>query len=51
MASNSSNRNVKGLGIGLAVSHKVIAGHGGAIYCKSNLGEGAQFSVWIPLDA
>ncbi len=51
MASNSSNRNVKGLGIGLAVSHKVISGHGGAIFCRSNLGEGAQFSIWIPLDA
>jgi signal transduction histidine kinase len=50
MASNSSNRNVKGLGIGLAVSHKVIAGHGGAIFCKSDVGQGAQFSIWIPLD-
>ncbi len=50
MASNSSNRNVKGLGIGLAVSHKIVAGHGGAIFCKSDAGQGAQFSIWIPFD-
>ncbi len=50
MASNSSNRNVKGLGIGLAVSQKVASGHGGAIFCKSELGQGARFSIWLPLD-
>jgi len=51
MASNSSNRNVKGLGIGLSVSQKVIAGHGGKILCKSELGLGAEFSIWLPLEA
>jgi len=49
MASNSTNRNVKGLGIGLSVSQKVVAGHGGKIFCRSDLGQGAQFSVWLPL--
>ncbi|MDD4856570.1 MAG: ATP-binding protein [Candidatus Krumholzibacteria bacterium] len=51
MASNSSNRNVKGLGIGLSVSQKVVSGHGGTIFCKSDLGQGAQFSIWLPIDA
>jgi signal transduction histidine kinase len=51
MASNSSNRNVKGLGIGLSVSQKVVSGHGGTMFCKSDLGQGAQFSIWLPLDA
>jgi signal transduction histidine kinase len=50
MASNSQNRNVKGLGIGLSVSQKIVSGHGGAIFCKSDLGQGAQFSVWLPLE-
>ena len=49
-ASNSSNRNIKGLGIGLSVSQKVVAGHGGKILCKSELGHGAQFSVWLPIE-
>ncbi|HEY5133837.1 MAG TPA: HAMP domain-containing sensor histidine kinase [Candidatus Krumholzibacteriaceae bacterium] len=51
MASNSSNRNVKGLGIGLSVSQKVVSGHGGTMFCKSDLGQGAQFSIWLPLNA
>jgi len=51
MASNSTNRNVKGLGIGLSVSQKIVAGHGGKIFCKSDLGQGAQFSVWLPLSS
>lgn len=50
MASNSQNRNVRGLGIGLSVSQKVVAGHGGMIFCRSELGQGAQFSIWLPLD-
>jgi len=51
MASNSTNRNVKGLGIGLSVAQKIVAGHGGKIFCKSELGQGAQFSIWLPLNA
>ena len=50
MASNSTNRNVKGLGIGLSVSQKIVAGHGGKIFCKSELGQGARFSIWLPLN-
>ena len=50
MASNSMNRNVEGLGIGLSVSQKLVAGHGGKILCKSELGSGAQFSIWLPLE-
>jgi signal transduction histidine kinase len=51
MASNSSNRNVKGFGIGLSVAQKVVAGHGGKILCKSELGLGAEFSIWLPIEA
>lgn len=48
-ASNSTNKNVEGLGIGLSVSQKIVAGHGGKIFCKSDLGQGARFSIWLPL--
>jgi signal transduction histidine kinase len=51
MASNSTNRNVEGLGIGLSVSQKLVAGHGGKILCRSELGSGAEFSIWLPLGA
>jgi signal transduction histidine kinase len=48
-ATNSILKNVKGLGIGLSVSQKIVAGHGGKIFCRSGEGKGAQFSIWIPL--
>lgn len=49
VASNSTMRDVKGLGIGLSVSHKIITGHGGRLFCRSTEGEGAEFSIWLPL--
>jgi signal transduction histidine kinase len=39
------------LGSGLLIPQKVVSGHGGKLLCKSDPGWGAQFSVWIPLDA
>jgi len=48
-ATNSTVKNVKGLGIGLSVSQKIVAGHGGKIFCRSVEGNGAQFSIWIPM--
>ncbi|HER43471.1 MAG TPA: hypothetical protein ENO08_03330 [Candidatus Eisenbacteria bacterium] len=48
-ATNSMVKNVKGLGIGLSVSQKIVAGHGGKMFCRSAEGEGARFSIWIPM--
>jgi len=48
-ASNSTVRNVKGLGIGLSVSQKIVAGHGGKLFCRSEVGKGAEFSIWLPV--
>lgn len=48
-ATNSTVRNVKGLGIGLSVSQKIVSGHGGKIFCQSAEGEGALFSIWLPM--
>ena len=49
-ASNSPLANVKGLGIGLSVALKIIAGHGGRLFCRSVEGEGTEFSIWLLAD-
>jgi len=38
----------RGSGLGLPITHQVIAEHGGIIECKSRLGEGTTFSIWLP---
>jgi two-component system phosphate regulon sensor histidine kinase PhoR len=49
-ATNSTHKNVKGLGIGLSVAQKIISGHGGKLFCKSSKGEGSVFSIWLPMN-
>lgn len=38
-----------GTGIGLAICEKVVANHGGAITASSQPGQGATFSVYLPV--
>ena len=38
----------RGTGLGLAVVHGIIRGHGGAITVSSNKGEGSVFEVFLP---
>ncbi|NWF91674.1 MAG: PAS domain S-box protein [Syntrophaceae bacterium] len=41
----------KGIGLGLAVCKSIMERHGGTIEVKSKLGEGAVFTVKLPLEA
>ncbi len=50
-ASNSRISEVRGLGLGLSVSQKIIEGHCGQLYCKSTEGVGSEFSIWLPIRA
>lgn len=38
----------KGIGLGLAVSKKLIEAHGGEITCESAVGRGTRFSIRLP---
>jgi two-component system, cell cycle sensor histidine kinase and response regulator CckA len=38
-----------GLGLGLAICHDIIQWHGGQLLVESQSGEGAKFTVWLPL--
>ncbi len=40
----------KGSGLGLPLTHQVIAEHGGTITCTSTPGEGTTFTIRLPLD-
>ncbi len=43
------NRENEGLGIGLAISKKIVALHGGRLWFSSKLGKGSQFFVTLPI--
>jgi PAS domain S-box-containing protein len=38
-----------GLGLGLFIAKEIVDGHGGNIFVESSLGEGARFTVHLPL--
>ena len=40
----------QGTGLGLAVTHGIIEAHGGSITVDSTPGEGATFTITLPLD-
>lgn len=45
----ASLRHYSGLGLGLYITRELVAAHGGSIRVRSGLGEGASFSVELPL--
>jgi len=40
---------VKGMGLGLYLAHKIIKAHGGDIVCESQLGKGTTFIIRLPI--
>lgn len=46
----SSRRRPNGAGLGLSIAKDIVEGHGGRIWADSRPGEGASFTVLLPLD-
>ena len=40
-----------GTGLGLALAHRIIIGHGGALTVDSQLGQGTIFTLYLPYSA
>jgi signal transduction histidine kinase len=38
----------KGLGLGMAIAHRIVEDHNGAIDVKSDIGQGTRFSIALP---
>jgi signal transduction histidine kinase len=41
----------EGSGLGLMICHRIVTDHGGHIEVRSGVGEGATFSIWLPVDS
>ncbi len=41
----------QGTGLGLSLSYDIVKAHGGDLQVKTNLGEGSEFTVQLPLNA
>lgn len=50
-ADMSDRRRFEGIGLGLALAHRIVAAHGGQITFKSEPGKGSLFTVWLPMNA
>ena len=46
----TTKKEVKGVGLGLAVSYGIIQRHHGKISVKSKEGEGTTFSIYLPVN-
>jgi len=47
-AEGEISKRIKGVGLGLCLVKHVVAAHGGAVECRSRIGEGSVFTIRLP---
>jgi signal transduction histidine kinase len=47
-AEGEISKRIKGVGLGLSLVQHVVAAHGGAVECRSRVGEGSIFTIRLP---
>jgi signal transduction histidine kinase len=48
-ADGDISKRVKGAGLGLSLVSHIVTAHGGTVECRSRVGEGSTFTIWIPV--
>lgn len=44
-------KSLKGFGLGMSITQRIVADHAGTIELRTELGQGTVFSIWLPLAA
>ena len=48
---DKARANGSGTGLGLSISKQIVEAHNGHIHAQSQVGQGTQMTIWLPIKA